>query len=117
MVKNMERVLDYPCTCGGKLKTSFCPVEFFGLEFGERECEVCSSCGSEFLDDATIKEIEVDVKKRKIFGLQEEIRVLKSGNSLVFRIPPQIARFANITTKTHARIFPADKRRIEIELV
>ena len=113
----MEQVIEYPCSCGGKLKKSFCSIEFFGISFGERPCEVCTACGSEFLDDATLQEIEIEVKKRKIFGLQEEIRVLKSGNSLVFRIPPKIAKFADITTKTHARIFPADKRRIEIELV
>ncbi|MEK6874567.1 MAG: hypothetical protein AABX52_02350 [Nanoarchaeota archaeon] len=113
----MEQVLNHPCSCGGKLKTSFCSVEFFGINFGERKCEVCTKCGSEFLDEETLKVVEDEVKKKRIFGLQEEVHATKSGNSLVFRIPPQITKFAKITTKTRARMFPADKGRIEIELV
>ncbi|MBI4448412.1 hypothetical protein HY641_00100 [Candidatus Woesearchaeota archaeon] len=113
----METLLDYPCSCGGKLKRSFCTVEFFGISFGERPCEVCTTCDSEFLDDAVLHDIEAEVKKKRIFGLQEEIQATKSGNSLVFRVPPKIAKFAGITTKTRARMYPADKSRIEIELV
>ena len=66
MVKKMEQVLDYPCSCGGKLKTSFCHVEFYGIDFGERSCEVCTSCGSEFLDDKTLADIEVEVKRKDL---------------------------------------------------
>ncbi len=112
----MEKILSYPCSCGGKLKQSFCSVEFFGINFGERECEVCTSCGSEFLDDKTLAEIEKEVKARKIFGMEKQVNVAKSGNSLVFRIPPDIARFTGMKVKSLARMFPVSKTRIEIEL-
>ncbi|MBI5392870.1 hypothetical protein HZA96_03280 [Candidatus Woesearchaeota archaeon] len=113
----MEEILDYPCSCGGKLKKSFCNVEFFSIDFGERACEVCNSCGSEFLDDATLGEIETEVKKRKIFGLERQIKVGKSGNSLVLRVPPEIAAFTNTTVDKMVRIFPISKNKIEIELL
>lgn len=98
--------MPYPCSCGGKLKKSFCTVEFFGINFGERACEICTSCGSKFLDDETLLEVEQEVKQRKIFGLEKQVNVAKSGNSLVFRIPPEIVKFAEIKVKNLARIFP-----------
>lgn len=109
--------MPYPCSCGGKLKKSFCTVEFFGIDFGERECEVCASCGSEFLSDETLAEIETQVKEKRLFGLEKEVSVVKSGNSLVFRIPPEIAKFAGLRVKNLARMFPVNKKRIEIEIV
>lgn len=117
MVKKMEEILPYLCSCGGKLKKSFCNVEFFGIDFGVKECEVCSTCGSEFLDDQTLSNIEQQVKKRQIFGLEKQVSVAKSGNSLVFRIPPEIVKFANLKVKNIAKMFPVSKKRIEIELL
>ncbi|MBI2564914.1 hypothetical protein HYV79_02890 [Candidatus Woesearchaeota archaeon] len=116
MVRIVEEILDYPCSCGGKLKKSFCSVEFFGHDFGERACEICTSCGSEFLSDQTVEEIECEVKKRKLFGLEKQVTVVKSGNSLVFRIPPEIAKFLKIHPKKIARMFPLDEKRLAIEL-
>lgn len=113
----MEKTIrEYPCNCGGVLKKSFCSVNFFGIDFGERECEICTSCNSEFLDDTTLEEIEKEVKKKKLFGLDQKINIGKSGNSLVVRIPPEIAKFTGIKVKDQARIFPVDKKKIEIEL-
>lgn len=112
----METIKDYPCSCGGTLKTTFCPVEFFGIDFGEQPGEVCTTCGAEYLDDATMERIEEEVKKRKLFGLERHVGVVKSGNSLVFRIPQEIVKFTGIKVKDQARIFPIDKKRIEIVL-
>lgn len=109
--------MNYPCSCGGKLKKSFCNVEFYGMDFGERPCEVCTSCGSEFLDDNTLGEIEREVKKRKIFGLERQIKIGKSGNSIVLRIPPEIAAFTNSKADKVARIFPISRNKIEIDLL
>lgn len=117
VVMTMEKLLNYPCSCGGKLKRSFCHVEFFGIDFGERPCEVCTSCGSEFLEDNTLKDIEEEVKKKSLFGLEEQVRVVKSGNSLVLRIPPGIARFTGVKVNASARMHPVDKKRIEVEII
>ncbi len=117
MVRNMEEILSYGCKCGGKLKSSQTEIEFFGIEFGLKPCEVCTKCGAEYIDQQVMKEIEKEVKKRGILGLERNIQVTKSGNSLVIRIPPEVAKFLNIRYKTLLRLFPVDKKRIEVEVI
>lgn len=104
------------CNCGGKLIQSQCEVEFFGIDFGIKKCEICKDCNAEYLDTETMQDIENEVKKRGIFGLGKLIKVTKSGNSIVIRIPPEIAKFSDITYKSIVRIFPVSKNRIEVEV-
>lgn len=113
----MEEILPYECRCGGKLKKSETNVEFFGIDFGIKSCEVCTRCGEEYIDQEVMKEVEKEIKKRGIFGLERNIQVTKSGNSLVIRIPPEISKFLHIKYKTLLRLFPTDKKRIEIEVL
>lgn len=112
----LEEILPYKCSCGGILKKSNCNVEFFGIDFGIKECEVCATCNSEYLSDEILEEVEKEVKKRKLFGLEKQAQVTKSGNSLVIRIPPEIAKFAGMHYKDQVRIYPVAKNRIEVEL-
>jgi len=114
--KMTEKILSYTCNCGGILKKSHTQVEFFGIDFGIKESEVCTKCGSEYLDDATLEEIEKEVKKRKLFGLEKEAQITKSGNSLVIRIPQEIVKFTGISYKDHIRVYPVGKNKIEVEL-
>ncbi len=109
-----QEILPYLCNCGGKLKKSKTQVEFFGLDFGLRDCEVCTSCGSEYLNDTVLLEIEQEVKKKKLFGLEKQAQVTKSGNSLVLRLPPEIVKFTGISYKDHVKIYPVSKDKIEV---
>ncbi len=111
-----ETILPYKCKCGGILKKSRTQVDFFGIDFGIRECEVCTKCNSEYLSDEVLDQIESEVKKRKLFGLEKEAQITKSGNSLVIRIPPEIAKFAGIHYKDRVRIYPSSKSKIEVEI-
>ena len=111
-----EKILPYKCKCGGILKQSKCNVEFFGIDFGIRQCEVCTGCGTEYLDEAVMEEIEHRVKEKKLFGLEHKIKITKSGNSLVVRIPPEIARFAGIHYADLATILQIRKKKLEIEM-
>jgi len=113
----MEKILSYNCRCGGRLKKSHCNVEFFGIDFGLRECEICTSCQSEYLDDKVMEEIEDEIKERKLFALERKITVTKSGNSLVIRIPPEIVEFNNLHYKTILRFIPITKKKIELEIL
>ena len=116
VIKMQEKILPYKCNCGGTLKKSHTQVEFFGINFGIKECEVCTKCGSEYLNDETLKKIEQEVKKRKLFGLEKQAQITKSGNSLVVRIPPEITKFSGINYKDYVRIYPVAKNRIEMEI-
>ncbi len=113
----MNEEIPYKCTCGGDLKISKVEVEFFGINFGLRNAEVCTLCGSEYLDQDTLKEIETEVKEKNIFGLERKLSVTKSGNSLVIRIPPEIAKFLGIHYKSIVQLFPVDKDKLEIKVV
>lgn len=112
-----EEILPYKCSCGGTLKKSQCSVEFYGIDFGIRDCEMCTSCGSEYLDQEVMKSLEEEVKKRKIFALERNVKVTKSGNSLVIRVPREIAEFLNIGYLSSLRMFPVEKGRLEIEVL
>ena len=91
-----EEEVPYKCGCGGSLKKTKVNVEFFGIDFGLRDAEVCMACGSEYLDQETLKEIEKEIKDRKIFALEKKGQITKSGESLVMTIPPEIAKALNI---------------------
>jgi len=116
-VINMNREIPYKCSCGGELKKSKVEVEFFGINFGLKDAEVCTLCGSEYLEQDTMKEIETEVKNKNIFGLERKISVTKSGNSLVIRIPPEIAKFLGIHYKSIVQLFPVDKDILEVKVV
>ena len=45
-----EKEVPYKCSCGGSLKKTKVEVGFFGIDFGLRDAEVCTACGSEYLD-------------------------------------------------------------------
>ena len=111
-----EKILPYKCNCGGTLKKSYTQVEFFGIDFGVRKCEVCTKCGSEYLSDEVLYEVEQEVKKKKLFGLEKETQITKSGNSLVIRIPPEIAQYVKAHYKDRVRIYPTEKNKIAVEL-
>lgn len=111
-----EKVLPYPCKCGGRLKKSRTEVEFFGINFGLKECEVCTKCGSEYLSNETMEEIEKEVKKKGYFALEKNVQIGKSGNSLVLRIPSEIAKFLHLHYKSLARVYPTGKDSLRIEV-
>ncbi len=104
------------CRCGGELIESSCEVEFFGIDFGVRKCEICKDCNAEYLDQKIMEELENEVKKRGLFGLEKVVKVTKSGNSIVIRIPPEIAKFADISYKSTIRLLPVGRNKIELEI-
>lgn len=104
------------CKCGGKLKRSFNEVEFFGIDFGLKRAEACSDCGSEYLSQEVMEEIEGEVKRRKFFGLERRGRVAKSGNSLVIRIPKEIAESLRIKRDLPIIIYPTEQKKLIVEV-
>jgi len=113
----MEEILPYKCTCGGTMKKSRSNLEFFGIDFGLKPIEVCTKCGEEYVSDRVMEEVEKECKKMGIFGLERKVRVTKSGNSLVIRIPPEIAKFVNVKYQDLLSIMPVGKGRIEVQIV
>ena len=111
-----EEMLDIKCKCGGRLKKSLSEVEFFGIEFGLKDAEVCTECGSEYLSQEVMEELEGEVKKRGLFGLERRGRVAKSGNSLVIRIPKEIAESLKIKRDLPIVIYPSEPKKLIVEV-
>ena len=63
------------CECGGRLKRGFTEVEFFGIDFGVERAKVCADCGSQYLSQETMEEVESEVKREGLFGLQRRGRI------------------------------------------
>ena len=111
-----ESLSGVKCRCGGHLKRSFTEVEFFGINFGLKQANVCNQCGSEYLPQEVMEEIEMEVKKRKLFGLERRGRVAKSGNSLVIRIPKEIAESLKIKRDLPIIIYPTEPKKLIVEV-
>ena len=111
-----ETLLDIKCKCGGRLKSSVTEVEFFGIDFGLKKAEVCVECGSEYLSQELMEEIEGEVKRRGLFGLERRARVVASGNSLVIRIPREMAKSLKIERDMPIVIYPAETKKLVIEI-
>jgi len=115
-MRKSDKVLPYPCRCGGKLVKAPIQVEYFGIDFGIREGNVCTRCGDEFLTEEVWQEIEDRAKGLGIFAIERKVRVRKSGNSLVVTIPPEIAKYLSIKKETLLSLVPTGKRKVEIEV-
>ena len=111
-----DEKIPYKCSCGGNLRKTKVEVEFFGIDFGLRDAEVCIACGSEYLDHETLKEVETEIKKRNIFAMERKIQVDRSGDSLVIKIPPEIAEFLGIHYNSLVQLFPVDRNRLEVKV-
>ena len=111
-----ESISGIKCKCGGKLKTTFVEVEFFGIDFGVKRASVCTECGSEYLPQEVMEEVETEVKKRGLFGLERRGRVAKSGNSLVIRIPKEIVESLKIKRDLPIVIYPSELRKLIVEV-
>lgn len=111
-----ETILGIRCKCGGRLKKSVSEVEFFGIDFGLKEADVCSKCGSEYLSQEVMQELEAEVKRRGLFGLERRGRVAKSGNSLIVRIPSEIVESLKIRRDLPIVIYPSELKKLVVEL-
>jgi len=110
----MEKILPYKCLCGGTMKESVGHIEQLGIDFGLKPIEVCTKCGEEYISNEVMIEIENKCKKLGLFGLERKVKVTKSGNSLVIRIPPDIAKFVGFNYKTILSLLPIGKGKVEL---
>ena len=98
--------------CNGKLKKKIVDYRIYGKSLGKFQAQACNSCGEEWFDEETAKKIEEAEKKAGIFGLSVETKVSYSGNSLIVRIPKEMAKFMNIKRETRVILHPENKNKI-----
>jgi len=103
-------------SCGGKLKSREVDYEIYGVSIGKFPALVCESCGEQWFSEETSKKIEEKERKLGIFGLSIDSKVSYSGNSLIIRIPQNLARFMRIKKDSKIKIEPENKNKICISL-
>jgi len=72
------------------------------------KCPVC--------EKGTLKKGEVEEEMFGIWGLAEKLKMVKSGNSLVLRIPAKIAKFLDIKAGNEILLYPEGKKKAVFEI-
>ena len=110
----MEK-LNYPCPCGGKVKWAKENIVHEGVECGILDVEICEKCGSKYFPEESMEVIEDKLKEKGLWGLRKEIKIWKSGNSVVIRLPTEISKAMDLINIKKGYIYPEGKRKILIE--
>lgn len=104
-------------SCGkGALRKAKVRERMFGVDLGEFPGEKCGSCGETFLDEAAVTDLERRAKDAGIWGLGKKAKVVKSGNSLVIRIPAELARHLKLRAGTEVFVHPEGEDRIVVDV-
>jgi YgiT-type zinc finger domain-containing protein len=103
--------------CGkGTLKPAMVHEEMFGVELGDYPGEKCSSCGETFLPTESMRTVEARAKELGLWGLASKVKVARSGNSLVVRIPAELARYLKLKNGQEVMVSPEKDNRLVLEL-
>jgi len=103
--------------CGkGKLIKKSVPYSIYDIEIGRFPAEVCTKCGEQWFSEETARRIEQIEREKGLFGLSKQSKISYSGNSLIIRIPKEIAKFMNLKKEKSVSIYPEGKNKILIEV-
>ena len=102
--------------CNGKLKKEIVEYKVYGKGIGKFPAMVCEKCDEQWFDEKTAKDIETAEKEAKIFGLSVETSISYSGNSLIIRIPKELAKFMNLKKETRVILYPENKEKLCIAI-
>src|SRR3989344_1498662 len=99
-------------SCNGKLKNKIVDYKIYGISIGKFPALVCNSCGEQWFSEETSRKIEEKERELGLFGLSVETKVSYSGNSLIIRIPKELAKFLNIKKETKIELRPENKNKL-----
>jgi len=102
--------------CNGSLKKKIVDYKAYGKSIGKFPAMVCDSCGEQWFDEKTSRKIEEAEKKANLFGLCRESKISYSGNSLIIRIPKEIAKFMDLKKESQIIIYPENKTKISVDV-
>jgi YgiT-type zinc finger domain-containing protein len=104
-------------SCGkGNLEKQRVEERMFGVSLGEFEGERCPKCGETFLDEAGMDELEKRARAAGVWGLGKKAKVAKSGNSLVIRIPSELAKYLHLKPGSEVFVHPEGEDRIVVDV-
>jgi YgiT-type zinc finger domain-containing protein len=103
--------------CGkGTLRRGNVHETMFGVELGDYRGEICDQCGEAFLSTESMRKVEARAKELGLWGLASKVKIARSGNSLVVRIPAKLARHLKLKNGQEVLIAPEKANRLVLEL-
>jgi YgiT-type zinc finger domain-containing protein len=106
--------MECPICEKGKLARKKVEYSYSDWHIGEYDADVCSKCGETFFTEKSSDAIEIKVKGLGMWGMEKKTKISKSGNSLIVRVPKQIAELLKIREGDEAVIRPDGKKRMVI---
>ena len=103
--------------CGkGKLRRGETKEEMFGIDLGTYPADVCRECGESFIDEDAMTRLEARAKELGLWGLAKKVKIARSGNSLVVRIPVELVKFLDLKGGEEALVRPEGREKIVVEI-
>jgi len=102
--------------CNGNLKKEIIDYKVYDKSLGRFPAMVCDSCEEQWFDEETSRKIEQAEKEANLFGLHKESKISYSGNSLIIRIPQNIAKFMDLKKESRVMIYPENKNKISVDI-
>jgi hypothetical protein len=88
----------------------------FGVDLGEYDADVCDTCGESFVRSDGIDRMEARAKELGLWGLAAKVKIARSGNSLVVRIPAALARYLKMKNGQEVIVSPDQENRLVLEM-
>lgn len=82
--------------CNGRLKEAKSPFEYGNVEFGKYDSEVCTKCGEIFFTEEASDAIDKKAKELNLWGIEKKTKIAYAGNSMIVRIPKEIAKLLGL---------------------
>ena len=102
--------------CNGKLKKVKADYEYYDIYIGKFDAEKCLECGEIFFTENASDKIDRIAKEKGLWGLERRSKISYSGNSLIVRIPKDIAEFLDLKNGKEIQIHPEGKKKLVVEI-
>ncbi len=115
-MKSNRKITKISCTnCNmGSYQLQKVPYNFLGENIGIFTALVCNHCGETVFESSSSEQIEIEVKRRGLWGLRARTKVAEVGNALDVRIPKNLAQFLSLKKGQEIILEPLDKNRLQI---
>lgn len=101
----------------GKLVHKDVEYKQYDVVIGKYPAEVCTKCGEVFFDSDTVGKIELELKKRNLWGLGTKAQVGTSGNSLDIKLAKRLVNFFHLRKGQSVFIEPKTANRFEVQIM
>jgi len=103
--------------CGSRLARARVSYEHLGHQLGTYSGWRCTGCSEAFFGEKASADIERKSKQLGIWGLKRRTRVARAGNSLVVRIPAELARALSMRKGSEVELKPGGRQKLVLTVV